>query len=114
VRPSHRFGRDVLDAFVKTDEHRDAKPYTEGDELASAIYARAAADKFDELMRDQSVQEQVEQSQDAHEQEQQLENARAARSRTSRGEAKAAHDNGERSRCPARRRVKDLTDSASS
>jgi uncharacterized protein with von Willebrand factor type A (vWA) domain len=74
VRPSHRFGRDVLDAFVKTDDHRDAKPYMEGDELASAIYANAAAEKFDELMRDQSVQDEVEQSQDAHEQEQRLEN----------------------------------------
>jgi Mg-chelatase subunit ChlD len=72
VRPSHRFGRDVLDAFVKTDGHRDAKPYTEADGISSAIYARAAADKFDELMRDESVRQDVEESQQTHEQEQRL------------------------------------------
>jgi hypothetical protein len=72
VRPSHRFGRDVLDAFVKTDDHRGAKPYTEGDELASAIYSTAAANKFDEAMRDESVRQEIEQSQQTHEDEQRL------------------------------------------
>lgn len=91
VRPSHRFGRDVLDAFVKTDDHRGAKPYTEADAISSAIYARAAAEKFDELMRDQSVRQDVEQSQQTHEHEQQLEQILGALD-GARGDAKAAHD----------------------
>jgi uncharacterized protein with von Willebrand factor type A (vWA) domain len=72
VRPSHEFGRQVLDAFVKTDEHRDVKPYTEGDGLSSLLYSMTAADTFDTLMADQSVREQAEQSQAQHEQEQDL------------------------------------------
>lgn len=70
VRPSHRFGRDVLDAFVKTGAHKDSKPYTEADELASAVYARAASDELDKMMREQDAQQQLEQSQDLHDQEQ--------------------------------------------
>jgi uncharacterized protein with von Willebrand factor type A (vWA) domain len=72
VRPSHRFGRDILERFVATPEHKDTKPYTEGDKIASAIYARAATDAFDELMRSKALEDQAQQSQDLHEQEQQL------------------------------------------
>lgn len=61
VRPSHYFGRDVEEKFVQTEAHQEMKPYLESDALASAIYARASAQKFEELMREQ--QEELEESQ---------------------------------------------------
>lgn len=108
VRPSHRFGRDVLDAFVRTDEHRNTKPYTESDEIASAIYARAAAEKFDELMRDQSVAEQVKQSQEAAERERTLEDIQQAID-DARAQVQEAVANGDPVPADAAQEVKDLT-----
>jgi uncharacterized protein with von Willebrand factor type A (vWA) domain len=108
VRPSHRFGREVLDAFVHTDDHRAAKPYTESDGLSSAIYARAAAEKFDELMRDQSVSEQTKQSQDAAEREDALKQLQE-QLEEARGDAKAAHDMSGQVPSDLADQVKDLT-----
>lgn len=73
VRPSHRFGRELLNEFFKTDAHRAAKPYTESDATGAAVYTRAAIDEFDKLMQDKAVQQAAEQSQQLHEQEQRLE-----------------------------------------
>jgi uncharacterized protein with von Willebrand factor type A (vWA) domain len=108
IKPSHHFGRNVLDEFVKTDAHRAAKPYTEGDELGSAIYARAAIDEFDKLMADKAVREQVEQSQNLAEQEQQLEQI-LEQLKGKREEAKDAHDKGEPIPGPLVDEIKDLT-----
>lgn len=71
VRPSHYFGRDVEEKFVQTEAHQEMKPYLESDALASAIYARASAQKFEELMREQ--QEELEQSQQMQDLENMLE-----------------------------------------
>lgn len=62
VLPSHQFGRDVQEKFIETDAHRSMKPYLQNDALASAIYARAAGQKFEELMTAEA--EQIEQSQE--------------------------------------------------
>jgi uncharacterized protein with von Willebrand factor type A (vWA) domain len=94
VRPSHRFGRDILERFVATPEHKDTKPYTEGDKIASAIYARAASDAFDELMRSKALEDQAQQSQDLHEQEQQIEATQDSIDNL-RAEAQAAAENGQ-------------------
>jgi uncharacterized protein with von Willebrand factor type A (vWA) domain len=108
VRPSHRLGRDVLDAFVKTAEHRDTKPYTESDEIASAIYARAASEEFDKLMRDKALEEQVKASQDAAEREQMLEDIRQAIDEA-RAQAQQAASNGQPIPDDVAQEVKDLT-----
>lgn len=94
VRPSHRFGRDVLEAFVRTDSHREAKPFTEGDELASAIYARAATEEFDRAMLDESVRQELEESQRTQEQEQKLDAVQQAIDEA-RQRNKDAHDQGD-------------------
>lgn len=78
VKPSHYFGRDVLDTFVRTEDARTAKPMTEGDEISSAIWTRAACQAFDEAMRDEAAREQIEQSEQMQQSEQQLEQAQDA------------------------------------
>jgi Mg-chelatase subunit ChlD len=107
VRASHRFGRDVLDKFVKTDAHRESKPYTDGDELASAIYARAAIDELDKLMREQDARDQVEQSQDLHEQEQAIDGVQGQIDDL-RGEAQQAAQAGQPAPAGVGERMKEL------
>jgi uncharacterized protein with von Willebrand factor type A (vWA) domain len=108
MRPSHRLGRDVLDAFVKTAEHRDTKPYTESDEIASAIYARAASEEFDKLMRDKALEEHTKASQDAAERERKLEDIQQAIDEA-RAQAQEAAANGQPIPDDVAQEVKDLT-----
>jgi uncharacterized protein with von Willebrand factor type A (vWA) domain len=72
MRPSHQFGRDVIHELFKTEAFKDTKPFMEADELASALYTMGAADKLDELLNDKSVQDALEQSQQAQSNEQAL------------------------------------------
>lgn len=91
MRPSHQFNRDVLAEFFKTDDHKAAKPFTEGDPLASLIYAHAAGDVLDEFVREQK--EQLEQSQDAADIERDLQDVLDALNEA-RAKAKDAHELG--------------------
>jgi uncharacterized protein with von Willebrand factor type A (vWA) domain len=108
MRPSHKFGRDVIGEVFKTDDFKDAKPYMELDKLSSALFTFGAGDKLDELMRDKSVQDQMEQSQDAHEAEQSLEDVLGELDQA-RGEAKAEHDANGQVPQDLADKVKDLT-----
>lgn len=73
MRPSHRWGRNVLDELFKTDAWKDMRVHTEGDELSSAVGTRRMTEVFDESMRDDALREQHEKTQEAAEKEEQLE-----------------------------------------
>jgi uncharacterized protein with von Willebrand factor type A (vWA) domain len=94
MRPSHRFGRDVIGEVFKTEDFKDAKPYMEGDDIASMLFTYPAADKLDELMRDESVREQLENDQQQHEDEDRLGDI-LDHIEDLRGEARDAHGKGE-------------------
>lgn len=108
MRPSHRFGRDLLNEFFRTDAHRAAKPYTENDATGAAVYTRAAMDEFDRIMRDKALQQAAQQSQQLHEQEQCLQQTMDALDEA-RERAKSAHDAGQPIPQELKQEVRDLT-----